>query len=107
MKKKVPFLIDWKKLNTTVTHRTYTVTLPDERFRAVVRTRDFLRDLCDSTATPRVPKDIRQQAAWCLRHYPDTWEMQKAAEACPDVFAEQMEPVYRMIKKYEESKDNE
>ena len=39
------------------------MTLPDERYRAVVQTRRFLLDLCISDHTPRVPKLIRQTAA--------------------------------------------
>ena len=62
------------------------MTLPDERYRAVVRTEQFLKDLCDPKKTPRVPKDVRQQAVWCLRHYPSTWNMDRAAHSCPDVF---------------------
>lgn len=80
------------------------MTLPDERYAAVMRTRKFLIDLCNSSETPRVPKEVREQARWCLRHYPDTWEMQQVADASPQIFAEKMEPVYRMFKKYEEGK---
>ncbi len=81
------------------------MTLPDERYAAVLRTRDFMRDLCDPSKTPKVPKQIRQQALWCLRHFPDTWEMQQAAEACPNVFQERMEPVTRLFKQYEQNKN--
>lgn len=82
------------------------MTLPDERYAAVLRTKKFLMDLCDPVATPRVPKDIREQARWCLRHYPDTWEMQQVAEASPHVFAERMEDVTRLFKQYEISKND-
>ena len=82
------------------------MTLPDERYAAVLRTKNFMMDLCDPKKTPRIPKSIRQQALWCLRHYPDTWNMQQAAQACPDVFAERMEDVTKLFKKYEQSKVN-
>lgn len=75
------------------------MTLPDERYRAVMQTIQFLTDLCN---TPRVPKTIKEQARSLLRHYPSAWDMKRAAEDCPDVFAEKMEPVYRMIKQYEQ-----
>ena len=75
------------------------MTLPDERYRAVMQTIQFLTDLCN---TPRVPKTIKEQARYLLRHYPSAWDMKRAAENCPDVFAEKMEPVYRMIKQYEQ-----
>jgi hypothetical protein len=80
------------------------MTLPDERYRAVMMARTFMFELCDAKKTPGVPKAIRDQARYVLRHYPDTWEMQQAAENTPHVFAEKMEPVYRMFKQYEEGK---
>lgn len=83
------------------------MTLPDERFRAVTRTEEFLKDLCDSSKTPRVPKYIRQQALWCLRHYPSSLDLSVAAKAAPGVFAESIEDVERLIMKYEQGKKNE
>lgn len=80
------------------------MTLPDERYRAVVQTRRFLLDLCNPEHTPRVPKIIRQHARSMLRHYPSDWEMNQTAEAVPHIFAEKMEPLYRMIKSYEQEK---
>ena len=65
----------------------------------------LLKDLCDSSKTPKVPKIIRQRASGCLRHYPSTWDLDRASTAAPDVFQPQMEPVYRMIKQYEETKN--
>lgn len=82
------------------------MTLPDERYRAVLRTSEFLKDLVNPSKTPRIPKAIRQQAYWCLRHYPNEWEMQQVAEASPHVFQERMEPVTRLFKQYEQSKTN-
>ena len=75
------------------------MTLPDERYRAVVRTQEFLVEILN---TPRVPKAIKEQARSCLRHYPSAWDMRQAAENCPDVFQERMEPVYRLILQYEQ-----
>ena len=80
------------------------MTLPDERYRAVVKTQEFLVEILN---TPRVPKAIKEQARWCLRHYPSAWDMKQAAENCPDIFAVQMEPLYRMVKAYGQEKDNE
>jgi len=80
------------------------MTLPDERYRAVVQTEKFLREIL---TTPRVPKNIKDQARWCLRHYPSNWDMKMAAEGAPEYFQETMEPVTRLFKQYEESKKNE
>lgn len=78
------------------------MTLPDERFRAVVQTEKFLQEIL---VTPRVPKHIKDSARWCLRHYPSVWDMQQASYTSPDVFQERMEPVTRLFKKYEENKN--
>jgi hypothetical protein len=80
------------------------MTLPDERYRAVVQTRRFLLDLCNPQHTPRVPKIIREHARSMLRHYPSDWDMTCAAGASPELFAERMEDVTRMFKQYEQSK---
>lgn len=83
------------------------MTLPDERYRAVLYAEEFLRAISDPNITKRVPKELRQRARGILRHYPSAWEMNIAAEQAPSVFAERMEDVNRFFKKYEESKKNE
>jgi len=83
------------------------MTLPDERYRAVVQTRRFLLDLCNPQHTPRVPKIIREHARAMLRHYPSDYDMTRTAQSSPDIFAERMEDVTRMFKKYEESKNEQ
>ena len=83
------------------------MTLPDERYRAVVQTRRFLLDLCSPQHTPRVPKLIRDTARSMLRHYPGEYEMRRAAEGSPEVFQERMEPLTRMVMAYEESKNDD
>jgi hypothetical protein len=78
------------------------MTLPDERYRAVVQTEKFLREIL---TTPRVPKAIKDQARYCLRHYPSEYDMKKVSQTSADIFAERMEDVTRMFKKYEESRN--
>jgi hypothetical protein len=56
------------------------MTLPYERTRAVNHTREFLFDLTDPKKTPRLPKYIRQQAYYLLRHYPTPLDMQMVSE---------------------------
>lgn len=51
------------------------MTVPVERTNAVMRTEEFLQDLIDPKKTPRVPRQIREQALQCLRHYPSKFEM--------------------------------
>jgi len=83
------------------------MTLPDERYRAVMQTMRFLTDLQSTEVYPRVPKKVRQQALSLLRHYPSAYDMKVAAENVPNVFQERMEPLYRMVKQYDmEKKEN-
>jgi len=77
------------------------MTLPDERYRAVMQTIQFLTDICN---TPRIPKTIKQQARSLLRHYPSAWDMNAASELAPHVFQKEMEPLYRMVKQYDMEK---
>ena len=77
--------------------REWDMTLPDERYRAVVQTRRFLLDLCNREHTPRVPKIVRDTARSMLRHYPSDWDMQRAAESAPEVFQERMEDLHRFV----------
>lgn len=51
------------------------MTLPNERFEAVALTRAFLERLLYPHKTPRVPKEIREEARRLLRHYPVGIEM--------------------------------
>jgi hypothetical protein len=81
----------------TILNQRRTMTLPDERYRAVKQAEQLLRDLCDPSKTPRIPKLIRQRASGCLRHYPSQWDMQRAAAASPEVFQEQMEDLHRFV----------
>jgi len=81
------------------------MTLPDERYRAVVQTAKFLEALSFSSETKRIPLAIRQEARRLLRHYPNEWDMKMAEKLAPQVFEERMEPVYRMIKEYEQDKE--
>lgn len=80
------------------------MTLPDERYRAVMQAQQFLIALSDSNITKRIPKEIRQRALGILRHYPSPWDMQQVADASPHVFAERMEDVTKLFKQYEQSK---
>ena len=77
------------------------MTLPDERYRAVKNAQQFLARLAGGDL-PRVPKAVRDEARSILRHYPLDWDLQRAARMAPDVFQEQMEPLYRMVLQHEQ-----
>ena len=80
------------------------MTLPDERYRAVMAAKELLIDLTNPKATPRIPQMIRLRAGHCLRHFPSEWDMDLASRVAPEVFAKRMEDVTRMFKQYEQSK---
>ena len=58
------------------------MTIPVERTRAVLNARQFLCDLLDPKATPKVPRSIRQRASRVLRHYPGRVDMMLSARDC-------------------------
>ena len=72
------------------------MTLPDERYRAVVQTQRFLLRLL---TTPRVPRAVKDEARSMLRHYPSDYDMLRAAEGAPEVFQERMEDLHRFVMK--------
>jgi len=76
------------------------MTLPDERYRAVKWAREFLTDLANPNAIKRVPSEVRHRARSALRHFPNDWDMKRAADAAPEIFQERMEPLTRMLTVY-------
>ena len=80
------------------------MTLPDERYRAIRQTRQFLLDLQDRTVYPRVPRAVRAEAYRLLRHYPSDYDLERLSEKSPDVIIQKMEPLTRLVMTYEETK---
>jgi hypothetical protein len=77
------------------------MTLPDERYRAVLWASRFLGEVAhDKKKYPRISKEVRREAYSILRHYPSDWDMQRVAEQVPEVFQEKMEPLTRMLEVY-------
>ena len=99
---------DWSYVKEDNERTIKEMTLPDERYRAVIWAAKFLQGLAtDTKKYPRIPKSVRREANNILRHYPGAWDMMRAAQDAPDVFQERMEPVTRLFKQYEESKKHE
>ncbi len=81
--------------------REYPMTLPDERYRAVMWAEKFLHELAhDTKKYPRISKQVRQEAYSIARHFPNSWDMRRVADASPEVFQERMEPLTRMLEVY-------
>jgi hypothetical protein len=67
------------------------MTMPSERTRAVLRTREFLQWVLDAAATPEVFSQLKRQARALLRHYPSSIDMHLAHLACPMWFGGTLE----------------
>ena len=64
------------------------MTMPDERTRAILQTKDFLVDLLSAEQTPGVPETVRREARRLLRHFPGLMELHLAHLALPVVFGD-------------------
>ena len=85
------------------------MTLPDERYRAIMFAKSLCEDLLDSKKTPRVPKDIRRRALGVLRHFPEEYYLSMLADSRPDIIerrGDPYDPLYKMVKEYELGKEN-
>lgn len=78
--------------------RSRELTLPDERYRAVRNTAEFLQRLAGGQYA-RVPKAVRGEALALLRHYPTDYDLRSAARTSPEVFQERMEDLHKFILK--------
>jgi len=72
------------------------MTLPDERYRSIMQTREFLWRLAGGEY-PRTPKAVRQEANALLRHFPGNIDMDQLERAAPHVVQRRMEPLHRMV----------
>jgi hypothetical protein len=81
------------------------MTLPDERYRAVIETKKFLESI--TTTRSGLSKEMKETARWCLRHYPSEYDLDRVSENSPDVFQRRMEDVTRMFKQYEQKKNEQ
>lgn len=70
------------------------MTLPDERYRAILYAKRFLLDLCDPKVTPKVPSYIRQEARGVLRHYLTDYDLMELAKSSPDLLDSERVDIY-------------
>ena len=76
------------------------LTLPDERYRSIIQADRLLKDLLDSSKTPRVPREIRDRARGVLRHWPDLYYIDQLAAHSPEIITPRMEQLHRMVAAY-------
>lgn len=64
------------------------MTLPKERTNSLHNTREFLRKLLSpyNGGFKRIPKEVRREAYYCLKHFPWDMHIEEVAKKCPDVF---------------------
>lgn len=63
------------------------MTTPTDRTRALLQTKQFLRELTDKTDMPRVPQSVRDIARRLIKHYPTYADIARAHEAMPERYA--------------------
>ena len=86
------------------------MTMPDERYRAIMYAQSLCEDLLDPKKTPRVPKSIRKRALGVLRHFPEDYYLSMLADARPDILerkGEPFDPLYKMVKEYDLQKEKD
>tara|TARA_B100000780_G_scaffold194041_1_gene136815 strand:+ start:817 stop:1080 length:264 start_codon:yes stop_codon:yes gene_type:complete len=79
------------------------MTLPYERYNAVKRTEEFLKELSDPRVTKRIPLEVRKQAYYLLKHFPNEYYMNIAAYKAPGAFAAptELDPLTVLIHDYD------
>lgn len=64
------------------------MTMPNERTRAVMQTRELLQELALAGPKAGIPESLRREARRLLRHYPGSADMNLAHQALPQWFGE-------------------
>ena len=67
------------------------MTMPHERTRAVLQTREFLQWLLSAEATLEMFRQAKREARTLLRHYPSSIDLHLAHLACPMWFGATLE----------------
>ena len=60
------------------------MTMPNERYRAMLEGMRLIEDLLIPQVTPRVPGNIRERARWIMRHHPSQSDLERLAQKAPD-----------------------
>lgn len=62
------------------------MSLPQEKRRALLQMKEFVLSLLDPKKTPKVPRAIRREAYYRLKHYPYSYEIEEVMNCHPDIF---------------------
>ena len=80
-----------------------TMTLPDERYRAIKTAERFLLALATDAAYKDVPQEVRDQARACLRHYPNGHDLALLTRLAPHVINDGREDLERFVHSREDA----
>ena len=80
------------------------MTMPCERYRAVLRTRQFLYDVMVGKFDDN-PNDLFYQARLCAKHYPGEFHMKNVAEVSDDFDSVDFNGMEIKLKPFTWSKD--
>lgn len=58
------------------------MTLPNERYRAILNARQFLLSVL---VLPRIPTAVRMDARSVLKHYPTSYDLDMIARNLPEI----------------------
>jgi hypothetical protein len=64
------------------------MTIGIERSNSLKHTRQFLMELLNPKMTPKVPKDVRMAASYCLRHFPSDLDIEQVQELLPETWGD-------------------
>ena len=62
------------------------MTIPFERTRALVKTKEFLTELADPDRAPRYQAELQRIALTLLRHYPTYADIEQAHKVLPELY---------------------
>jgi hypothetical protein len=62
------------------------MTIPFERTRALLQTRELLRQLKSPSETRRIPRWLREQAKALATHFPTYADVEQAHQALPELY---------------------
>lgn len=65
------------------------MTVPFERYKSLENTERFLYNLADPKKTPRIPKEVREQARSLLKHYPCAYYRDMLTVAVPEHYSKE------------------
>ena len=61
------------------------MTMPNERYEAVIRTKKYLEDMLVDF---ELPASYRDNAYRCLKHFPGEYHLDRLREECPEILGE-------------------